>query len=84
MAPLLDERARRPWAAAESVTLGYGGDALVSAATRLARQTIANDRRELGPTRGRDDADSWRQSARGGSRRAARLSVQEGNHKGDL
>ena len=47
MAPLLDERTRRLWAAAESVALGYGGDALVSAATGLARQTIANGRREL-------------------------------------
>ena len=47
MAPVLDERARRLWAAAESVALGYGGDALVSAATGLARETIRNGRREL-------------------------------------
>ena len=47
MAPLLDERARRLWAAAESVAVGYGGDALVSAATGLSRQTIANGRQEL-------------------------------------
>ena len=47
MAPLLDERARRLWAAAESIAIGYGGDALVSAATGLARQTIHNGRREL-------------------------------------
>ena len=26
LAPLLDERARRLWAAAESVVIGYGGD----------------------------------------------------------
>jgi hypothetical protein len=38
MAPLLDERARRLWAAAESVAIGYGGDALVSAATSPARR----------------------------------------------
>jgi hypothetical protein len=30
MAPLLDERARRLWAAAESLAIGYGADALVS------------------------------------------------------
>ena len=42
MAPLLDERARRLWAAAESAVIGYGGDALVSAATGLARETIRN------------------------------------------
>jgi hypothetical protein len=47
MAPLLDERARRLWAAAESVAIGYGGDALVSAATGLARATIRSGRREL-------------------------------------
>ena len=47
MAPLLDERARRLWAAAESAAIGYGGDALVSAATGLARETIRNGRREL-------------------------------------
>ena len=47
MAPLLDERSRRLWAAAESATIGYGGDALVSSATGLARQTICNGRREL-------------------------------------
>jgi hypothetical protein len=50
MAPVLDERARRLWAAAESSVIGYGGDALVSAATGLARETIRNGRREL--TRG--------------------------------
>jgi hypothetical protein len=44
---VLDERARRLWAAAESRAIGYGGDALVSAATGLARQTIRNGRREL-------------------------------------
>ena len=47
MASVLDERARRLWAAAESVAIGYGGDALVSAATGLARETIRNGRREL-------------------------------------
>jgi hypothetical protein len=46
MAPVLDERARRLWAA-ESVAIGYGGDALVSAATGVARETIRKGRREL-------------------------------------
>ena len=44
---LLDERSRRLWAAAESRALGYGGDALVSAATGLARATIRKGRGEL-------------------------------------
>jgi transposase len=47
VSPLLDERARRLWAAAESRAIGYGGDALVSSATGLARLTIRQGRREL-------------------------------------
>ena len=47
IAPLLDERARRLWAATESRAIGYGGDAVVSAATGLARATIRVGRREL-------------------------------------
>ena len=44
---VLDERARRLWAATESRALGYGGDSVVSAATGLARATIRSGRREL-------------------------------------
>lgn len=47
VASYLDERARRIWAATESRALGYGGDALVSAATGLARETIRKGRAEL-------------------------------------
>ena len=36
MGPLLNERTRRLWAAAESIAIGFGGDAIVSAATGLA------------------------------------------------
>ena len=36
----LDERGRRIWAASESRAIGYGGDALVSAATGLSRPTV--------------------------------------------
>jgi CO/xanthine dehydrogenase Mo-binding subunit len=45
--PVLNERSRRLWAAAESRAIGYGGDAVVSAATELARETVRNGRREL-------------------------------------
>lgn len=45
--PLLNERTRRLWAATESLSIGYGGDALVSAATGLARQTIRAGRDEV-------------------------------------
>jgi len=47
VAPVLDERARRLWAATESRAIGYGGDALVCAATGLARETIRHGRREI-------------------------------------
>jgi len=40
LSPLLNERARRLWAAAESAAIGYGGDAVVSSATGLSRTTI--------------------------------------------
>ena len=46
VSPVLDERSRRRWAAAESVAIGYGGDALVSSATGLARETIRKGRRK--------------------------------------
>ena len=44
---VLDERGRRVWAAAEARVIGYGGDALVSDATGLARATIRAGRREI-------------------------------------
>ena len=47
VAPVLDERSRRRWAATESLAIGYGGDALVSSATGLARETIRKGRREI-------------------------------------
>ncbi|MBM3779287.1 MAG: ISAzo13 family transposase [Acidimicrobiia bacterium] len=47
LSPLLHERARRLWAAAESVAIGYGGDAVVSSATGLSRNTVRSGRREL-------------------------------------
>jgi len=45
--PLLDERARRLWAATESRAIGFGGDSLVSCATGLSRPTIRAGRAEL-------------------------------------
>jgi hypothetical protein len=47
MQPELDERARRCWAAAEALALGYGGVSAVAQATGLARNTIAAGLREL-------------------------------------
>lgn len=47
LSPVMDERIRRQWAAAEASTLGWGGITVVSAATGLARNTIATGLREL-------------------------------------
>ena len=41
LAPMMDERMRRQWAATEALDLGWGGVSTVSAATGLARNTIA-------------------------------------------
>ena len=56
VSPMLDERSRRVWAATESRAIGYGGAALVSSATGLARKTIRKGRLERargGPPAGR-------------------------------
>ena len=55
LAPVMDERVRRQWAAAEAATLGWGGIAAVSSATGLARNTIAAGIQELDRRRERPD-----------------------------
>ena len=47
LGPVLDERSRRQWAAAEARELGYGGVSAVARATGLARDTIRVGLREL-------------------------------------
>ena len=64
VAPVLNERSRRRWAAAESRAIGYGGDAVVSSATGLARETIRKGRREIA----RDEAPTDRIRRPGGGR----------------
>jgi len=44
---VLDERARRRWAAVEAQSLGFGGESLVSSATGISRITIRAGKREL-------------------------------------
>jgi len=43
LAPVLDERSRRVWAAAEAEALGYGGQSIVAAATGISRTTITGE-----------------------------------------
>jgi hypothetical protein len=47
VAPVLDERRRRLWAAAEAKAVGYGGVSLVARATGLTRPTIHAGLKEL-------------------------------------
>ena len=55
LAPVMDERMRRQWAAAEAVALGWGGVTAVAVATGLARNTIAAGYAELDYRRVHDE-----------------------------
>ncbi len=44
---LMDERARRCWAAAEATELGWGGVSAVSLATSMSRTTITEGIKQL-------------------------------------
>jgi hypothetical protein len=68
--PELDERARRCWAAAEAMSLGYGGVFAVARATGMARNTVAAGIRELS-TADRLDPTRIRRPGGGGKTRTA-------------
>ena len=70
LAPELDERRRRQWAAVESRELGWGGVSLVARATNLSRPTINAGLRELDqPSEQRALEAAWVRRAGGGRRR---------------
>jgi Rhodopirellula transposase DDE domain len=70
LSPVMDERMRRHWAAAEASILGWGGVTTVSAATGLARNTIAIGLRELEHRRAHpDQAVAVRLHGPGGGRK---------------
>jgi hypothetical protein len=50
--PVLDERARRQWAAAEAIELGWGGISAVAEATGMSRVTITHGIEEIRARRG--------------------------------
>ena len=66
LAPVLDERGRRRFAAAEALAAGRGGIAAVSRATGLARSTIGRGLAEL---RDGDELDPQRVRRKGGGRK---------------
>jgi hypothetical protein len=47
LAPLMDERLRRRWAASEAIAIGWGGVQLLAAITGLSPTTIRKGRAEL-------------------------------------
>ena len=72
--PVLDEQARRRFAAAEARALGWGGVTLVSAVTGLARSTI---NRGLGEIADQQSAGEGRIRRPGGGRKAATVKNPE-------
>ena len=67
---VMDERAKRVWAATEAVAIGWGGVSLVSEATGIARNTIAAGVRDL-KRRGRPPKDERERVRRpGGGRKS--------------
>ena len=71
IAPFLDERQKRLFAATEACAAGRGGVAAVSAATGIARSTIGRGIEEL---RGGKGADPGRVRRKGGGRKPATAS----------
>jgi len=69
VAPELDERRRRQWAAAEARELGYGGVSLVARATGLARSTIHTGLRDVQAARHQRVQAAERTRRTGGGRR---------------
>jgi hypothetical protein len=69
VAPELDERRRRQWAAAEAGEIGYGGVSVVARATGLARSTIHAGVRDLRISRRQRVRAAERIRCAGGGRR---------------
>jgi hypothetical protein len=70
VAPELDERRRRQWAAAEAREVGYGGVSMVARATGLARSTIHAGFRDVRASRRQRMRAAERIRRTGGGRRA--------------
>lgn len=66
--PILDEKSRRLWAAAEAKALGRGGISIVSKATGMSRTTIHQGMRELSELKG-SKSQKVRIRTKGGGRK---------------
>ena len=63
LSPLLDERARRLWAAVEARAIGRGGIIRVAEATGLSRATIRAGLQELDPPAPADGPQAYPRAA---------------------
>jgi hypothetical protein len=70
LAPVMDERTRRLWAATEAKALGHGGPTLVARATGLSRSTLYLGLRELEHGARRPVAEGHGVRRPGGGRKA--------------
>src|SRR5438094_9231111 len=71
LAPVMDERLRRHWAATEALALSYGGISSVAKATGMSRTTIAVGIRELREQQNSDTPPSPRIRRSGAGRKYA-------------
>lgn len=71
--PVLNERVRRQWAAAEATALGRGGIATLARATGLARNTIVAGIRELEVQQPDADGDTQVRRTGGGRRKVTEV-----------
>jgi hypothetical protein len=70
LAPLMDERMRRQWAAAEANAIGPGGLTAVCSATRMSPTTVRRGKRELAARKANpEEAPSTRIRNPGGGRK---------------
>jgi hypothetical protein len=69
LAPVLNERSRRLWAAAEAQVIGHGGQTLLANVTGLARSTIYLGRQELADMVDQTEPAAGRIRCRGGGRK---------------
>ena len=69
LAPEMDERGRRQWAAAEASDLGWGGISTVARATGLSRPTITGGMRELDQPAPKRALEAFRVRRPGGGRK---------------
>lgn len=70
LAPVMDERTRRLWAATEAKALGHSGQTLVARATGMSRSTLHLGLRELERDAAPALAPSQRVRRRGAGRKA--------------